>query len=259
MQVVYRLLGPLEADVDGREALLGGPKQRSTLALMLCHPGTVVPASRLLDGLWGDDPPATAANLVQGYVSGLRKALGRDAIETRGRGYVVHVTQGTLDLERFERLAHEGSQALERDDPARAADTLSEALLLWRGPALADLADEPALAAVIARLEELRVLALERRLEAELALGHHADVVAELEGLVAEHPLRERPRGLLMTALYRSGRQAEALEAYRSARAMLVGELGIEPGAWLSELHAAILRQDLELAHPLPGRERVSG
>ena len=259
MQVGYRLLGPLEAEVDGREARLGGPKQRATLALLLCQPRTVVPASRLVDGLWGDDPPATAANLIQGYVSGLRKALGRDAIETRGRGYVVHVAQGTLDLERFERLAHEGSQALERDDPARAADTLSEALLLWRGPALADLADEPALAAVIARLEELRVLALERRVEAELALGHHVDVVAALDGLVAEHPLRERPRGLLMTALYRSGRQAEALEAYRGARAMLVAELGIEPSAWLSELHAAILRQDLELAHTRPGREPVSG
>jgi len=259
MQVVFRLLGPLEADVDGREARLGGPKQRAILALLLCQPSVVVPASRLVDGLWGDDPPATAANLVQGYVSGLRKALGRDAIETRAGGYVVHVEPGALDLERFERLAHEGSQALEHDGPARASASLSEALLLWRGPPLADLADEPALAAVIVRLEELRVLARERRVEAELALGHHVDVVAELESLVAEHPLRERPRGLLMTALYRSRRQAEALEAYRAARAMLVGELGIEPSAWLSELHAAILRQDSELAHSGSGREGVPG
>src|SRR4029078_10587130 len=150
MQVGYRLLGPLEADVDGREARLGGPKQRATLALLLCQRRPVVPAPRLVDGLWGDDPPATAANLVQGYVSGLRKALGRDAIETRGRGYVVHAPQGTLDLDRFERLAHEGSQALEQDDPARAADTLSEALLLWRGPALADPADRPGPAGGIA-------------------------------------------------------------------------------------------------------------
>lgn len=257
MQVVYRLLGPLEADVDGREALLGGPKQRSTLALMLCHPGTVVPASRLMDGLWGEDPPASAANLVQGYVSGLRKALGRDAIETRGSGYVIRVAPDALDLQQFERLAHEGSSALERGDAARAAGSLSEALGLWRGPALADLADEPALGAVIARLEELRVLALERRAEAELVLGRHVDVVAALEELVAAHPLRERPRGLLMTALYRSGRQAEALEAYRNARAMLVGELGIEPSRWLTELHAAILRQDVDLAQPAPGGEPV--
>jgi DNA-binding SARP family transcriptional activator len=257
MQVVYRLLGPLEADVDGREARLGGPKQRATLVLLLCQPSTLVPASRLVDGLWGEDPPATAANLVQGYVSGLRKALGREAIETRGAGYVVHVARNALDLQQFEQLAHEGSTALERDDPAGAASSLSGALALWRGPALADLTDETALGPVIARLEELRVLALERRVEAELALGRHVDVVAELEGLVAEHPLRERPRGLLMTALYRSGRQAEALEAYRAARAMLVGELGIEPSSWLSELHAAILRQDAGLAHPAPERGTV--
>ena len=255
MQVVYRLLGPLEAVVDGREARLGGPKQRAMLALLLCQPSTVVPASRLVDGLWREDPPASAANLVQGYVSGLRKALGRDAIETRGGGYVLHVARDALDLQRFERLAHAGSIALEREDPAAAAASLTEALRLWRGPALADLADEPALSAVIARLEELRVLALERRVEAELALGRHVDVVAALERLVSDHPLRERPRGLLMTALYRSERQAEALEAYRAARAMLVDELGIEPSAWLTELHAAILRHDAGLAHPGPVRE----
>lgn len=258
MQVVYRLLGPLEADADGREVQLGGPKQRSTLALMLCHPGTVVPASRLMDGLWGEDPPASAANLVHGYVSGLRKALGKDAIETRGSGYVLRVAPDALDLQQFERLAHEGSTALERGDAASAAGFLSEALGLWRGPALDDLADEPALGAVIARLEELRVLALERRVEAELVLGRHFDVVAALEDLVAAHPLRERPRGLLMTALYRSGRQAEALGAYRNARAMLVGELGIEPSRWLTELHAAILRQDVDLAQPKSGGEPVA-
>ncbi len=167
---------------------------------------------------------------------------------------MVRVARDALDLQRFERLAHDGSIALEREDPAGAAASLSEALGLWRGPALVDLADEPALSAVIARLEELRILALERRVEAELALGRHVDVVSELEGLVEEHPLRERPRGLLMTALYRSGRQAEALGAYRAARVLLVGELGIEPSAWLTELHAAILRQDAGLAHPVPER-----
>ena len=139
MQVVYRLLGPLEAEVDGRAARLGGPTQRATLALLLCHPSAVVPASRLVDGLWGEVPPASAANLVQGYVSGLRKALGRRAIETRGSGYVVQVARDALDLQRFEGLAREGSIALERGDAVGAAVSLSEALGLWRGPALADL------------------------------------------------------------------------------------------------------------------------
>jgi DNA-binding SARP family transcriptional activator len=248
MHVEYRVLGPLEADVDGFPARLGGPKQRATLALLLCQPNTVVSALRLIDGLWGDTPPGSAANLVQGYVSGLRKALGKDAIETRGAGYVLRVSSGALDLQQFERLARDGSQALERDDPAAAASELHEALALWRGPALADLSDEPLLEPAIARLEELRLLAVERRIEAELALGRHADVVGELEGLVAEHPLRERTRGLLMKALYGAGRQAEALQAYRNARSILVDELGIEPSAWLVELHGAILRQDAGLA-----------
>jgi DNA-binding SARP family transcriptional activator len=248
MGVRYRMLGLLEADVDGQPARLGSPKQRVTLALLLLQPNTVVPAARLVDGLWGDDPPGSATNLVQGYVSGLRKALGKDAIDTRGVGYVLHVASGALDLQIYEQLAHAGSQALERDDPAEAAGSLRKALALWRGPALADLADEPLLLPAIARLEELRVLALERRIEADLALGRHADVVAELEALVAEHPLRERTRGLLMTALYRSGRQAEALAAYSDARSVLVGELGIEPSASLTELQLAILRQDASLA-----------
>ena len=132
MHVEYRLLGPLEADVDGRQARLGGPKQRAVLALLLCQPNTVVPASRLIDGLWGDDPPGSAANLVQGYVSGLRQALGKEAIETRGAAYVLRVSSGALDLQRFERLAYEGSQALEQDDPSSAAAALREALALWR-------------------------------------------------------------------------------------------------------------------------------
>ena len=247
MSVEYRVLGPLEVSVDGRPARLGAPKQRATLVLLLCRPNIVVPASRLIDGLWGDDPPGSAANLVQGYVSGLRKALGKEAIETRGAGYVVRVEPGALDLQRFEELAHHGSRALEEGDAARASSSLGEALALWRGPALADLADDPLLDPVSGRLEELRVLALERRVEADLALGRHADVVGELEELIAEHPLRERPRGLLMTALYRSGRQADALGAYRDARSVLVDELGIEPSAWLTDLHAAILRQEPQL------------
>jgi len=247
MSVTYRMLGPLEADVDGEAVRLGSPKQRVTLAFLLLRPNTLVPVARLVDSLWGDDPPGSATNLVQGYVSGLRKVLGRDAIDTRGVGYVLHVPPGALDLQRFEQLAHEGGLALERDDPTGAAASLREALSLWRGPALADLADEPLLDPAIARLEELRVLAHERRIEADLALGRHADVVGELEHLVEEHPLRERTRGLLMTALYRSGRQAEALEAYGAARTILVDELGIEPSASLTALQLSILRQDATL------------
>src|SRR5262245_14401472 len=184
MSVRYRVLGPLEADVEGRPVRLGSPKQRVTLALLLLQPNTVIPAARLVDGLWGDEPPGSATNLVQGYVSGLRKAHGKDAIDTRGVGYVLHVSPGSLDLQRFEQLAHEGTQALEREDPAGAAASLRESLSLWRGPALADLADEPLLRTAVARLDELRVLALERRIEADLALGRHADVVGELERLV---------------------------------------------------------------------------
>ena len=247
MSVEYRVLGPLEVSVGGRPAPLGAPKQRAMLALLACRPNTLVPAAQLVDGLWGESPPGSAANLVQGYVSGLRKALGREAIETQGAGYVLRVEVGALDLQRFEELAREGSGALERGDAATASTVLREALALWRGPALADLADEPALDPVAGRLEELRLLALERRIEADLALGRHADVVGELERLVADHPLRERTRGLQMTALYRSGRQAEALEAFRSARSTLVGELGIEPSSWLTELHGAMLRHDPSL------------
>ena len=248
MAVEYRVLGPLEVLVDGRPVRLGAPKHRATLALLVCRPNTVVPSARLVDGLWGDEPPASVGNLVQGYVSGLRKVLGKEAIETQGAGYVLRIERGALDLQRFEELAHDGSRALEQGDPASASASFREALALWRGPALADLADEPALELVSNRLEELRVLALERRIEADLALGRHADVVAELEELIAEHPLRERPRGLLMTALYRSGRQADALGAYRNARVVLVDELGIEPSGWLTALHAAILRQAPELS-----------
>lgn len=217
--------------MDGRPARLRAPKQRAILALLLLQRNTVVPASRLVDGLWGAEPPGSAQNLVQGYVSALRKVLGKEAITTRGAGYLVQVARDGLDLERFERLASEGSQALGCDDPAGAVAALGEALALWRGPALADLADEPLLAPAIGRLAELRVLALERRVEAELELGRHADVVSELEQFLAEHPLRERTRELLMTALYQSGRQADALETYRVGRSLLVDELGIEPSS----------------------------
>jgi DNA-binding SARP family transcriptional activator len=246
--VEYRVLGPLEALVDGRPAKLGGPKQRATLALLLMQANTVVPATRLVDGLWIEDPPASAANLVQGYISGLRKALGKSALETRGAGYVLRVGGAALDLHRFERLLQEGSRALEARRYGEASGALQEALGLWQGSALADLEDEPALDTTVSRLEELRVLALERLIDARLALGQHAELVAEIEQLVAHHPLRERSRGQLMIALYRSGRQAEALETYRVARATLVEEVGIEPSEWLADLHSGILRHDPALA-----------
>ena len=257
MAAEYRLLGPFEVLVDGRLVTLAGPRQRAVLVYLLAHSNTVVPIPRLVDELWGDDPPS-AVNVLQSYVSQLRKALGRDAIETSGKGYLARVRRDALDLLRFERSAHAGSLALadERFEDASAA--LDEALALWRGPALADLVDEPAVGPIAARLEELRVLALERRIEAELARGRHAEVAPEAGDLARTHPLRERPRWLHMVALYRSGRQAEALESYRQARAHLSDELGLEPGPALQELERAILRQDASL-ESAPGVRDTQG
>jgi len=246
----FRILGPLEALRDGAAVQLGGPKQRAVLAILLAHAGETVPAGRLIDRLWDDDPPATSANVLQGYVSALRKALGRDAIVTRGAGYAVVVPDGTLDLQLFERHASIGAEALDRGDAQAAAGSFRAALALWRGPALSDLADEPGAQSIAGRLDELRLAALERRIEADLACGRDAEVVAELSELTAEHPLRERFRALQMLALYRSGRQADALDAYRDARRTLVGELGIEPGPALQELESSILRQDASLLEP---------
>jgi DNA-binding SARP family transcriptional activator len=247
------VLGPVEVVLDGRTLQLGGPRPRALLALLLLRANSVVPAEKLIDELWGDAPPATAANVLQSYVSSLRRVLGRETIETRGRGYALRLPPGTLDLHRFERRAAEGSAALAAGRPDEAADALADALALWRGPALADVTADGVARAESGRLDELRLAALERRVEAELACGRHADLVGELEALVAEHPLRERLRGFQMLALYRSGRQAEALEAYRAARTRLVDELGIEPGAALQELQRAVLRQDVSLELPRPG------
>jgi DNA-binding SARP family transcriptional activator len=250
MGVEYRLLGPLEVLVNGRVAEVGAPRHRGVLVLLLTQANAVVPTHHLIDELWGDAPPASAGNLVQGAVSGLRKVLGKEAIATRGAGYALVAEPDAIDLHRFERLAEEGSVALDDGHFDQAAALLGDALALWRGPALADLADESFVQPVLARLEELRLLAAERWLEAELGRGRHADVLTDIQRLAREHPLRERIHGLLMLALYRCGRQAEALEAYRSARATLVEELGISPGPALQELEGRILRQDPEL---LPG------
>jgi DNA-binding SARP family transcriptional activator/ABC-type branched-subunit amino acid transport system substrate-binding protein/streptogramin lyase len=249
----FRLLGPLKiADGDGTVRLAEG-RQRSVLVLLLLHRNEAVSSDRLIDALWGEHPPPTAAKVLQNHVGQLRRALGdRDAsrLQTRGHGYALRVEPGELDLDRFEQLARAGADALSRDEPATAAARLREALALWCGPALADVAYESFAQPEIARLEERRLVAMEQRIDADLALGRHADVIADLEALVAEHPLRERPRGQLMIALYRSGRQAEALEAYQDARHALVDELGVEPGPALRELQAAILRQDPALAPP---------
>jgi predicted ATPase/DNA-binding SARP family transcriptional activator/Tfp pilus assembly protein PilF len=246
MGVEFRLLGPLEIEENGGVVAVGGRRQRALLTLLLLHPNTVVARERLIDALWGEDPPETAANALQVAVHALRKALGSDRIVTRGPGYVLRVEARELDLERFT----ESVERARKEPPAVAAETLRKALGLWNGPALSDLGETPFVETERVRLEELHLAAIEDRVGADLALGRHAELVPELESLVAAHPYRERLRREHMLALYRSGRQAEALEAFREGRRLLVDELGIEPGVELQELERAILRQDPALALP---------
>jgi DNA-binding SARP family transcriptional activator len=244
--VEFRLLGPLDVAENDRSLALGGVKQRSLLAVLLLHANEVVSTDRLIDELWGGDPPATAAKSVQVHVSKLRKELGYARLVTRPPGYVLLVEPSDSDLARFEQLVGEASKVA----PARAAEKLGQALALWRGPALADLAYEPFAQAEVARLEELRLAALEARIDADLAGGRQAGLVGELEALIARHPLRERLRGQLMLALYRTSRQAEALDAYRAARRELAEELGLEPSEELKRLEQAILRHEPALDLP---------
>jgi DNA-binding SARP family transcriptional activator len=239
----FRLLGPLEAWDGDRQVDLGGQRQRSLLALLLLSANRVVPTDTLVDALWGEEPPRTATTSLHNAVSQLRRALGPDVLQTRPPGYVLHVPPGGLDLVEFERLLERGRS----EPPERRSRTLREALSLWGGPALADVAFERFAADEVRRLEELRLVANEERLEADLAAGRAGDVVAELEGLVAHHPYRERPRALLMLALYRSNRQAEALQVFHDLRRVLDEELGLEPGPELRELHRRILVQDASL------------
>lgn len=243
----YRILGPLEVWDEGHEVSLGGRKPRALLTVLLLHPNEVVPADRLIDELWGEDSPESAAAALRVNVSRLRKALPRDVLATRSPGYVIRVEPDQLDLHRFERLVDEGRSLLARGLAADASGRLRDALSLWRGAALADFAYESFAQAAIARLEEIRLAAIELRVDADLALGRHDELVGELEALVADHRLRERPRRCLMMALYRSGRQAEALHAYRDARRVFVDEMGIDPSPALQELERAILRQDPSL------------
>ncbi|HEY7454733.1 MAG TPA: BTAD domain-containing putative transcriptional regulator [Thermoleophilaceae bacterium] len=247
MGLELRILGPLEADRDGSPLRLGGRKQRALLALLALEPGEAVSPDRLIEALWSEQDDGAPSRL-QVYVSQLRKALGdAGAIEMRPGGYALAVEPAGIDAAVFERLARDGSDALAAGEPARAADTLREALALWRGPALGDIGYESFAQEAVTRLEELRLDAVEDRMDAELALGGHRELLPELEQLVAEQPLRERLHAALMLALYRGGRQADALEAYLAAYRTLVDELGVEPGPRLRELHAAMLRQDEEL------------
>ena len=256
----FGVLGPLEVEADNGPVALGGPKERLLLALLLTRPNQVVSVDALVRGLWGEQPPSTAAKTLQSHVKRLRRVLepGRargaagQVLITRPPGYLLRVEPGTLDATRFEELTAKAGRAL-ADDGARAAGSmLREALGLWRGQAFEEFADSDVAAAEADRLGELRLGAVEDRLEADLRLGRHRELVAELEGLVREQPLRERLWAQLMLALYRSGRQADALLAYQRARSVLVEELGIDPGAELRRLHAAILAQDPGLDLPAP-------
>jgi YVTN family beta-propeller protein len=263
----FRLLGAFEVYHEGRTIDVGAGKQRALLALLLLNANEVVPIERLIDELWGEDPPASVAKIVQIHVSRLRKALergrnggdAREVLLTRGRDYLIRVEPGELDVDRFEALSGEGRRALEANDAGEAAGKLREALSLWRGPPLVDFANDSFAQREIARLHEIRLAALEDRIEADLARGRHTDLVAELEGLVNDHPLRERLRGQLMLALYRSGRQAEALDVYREGRRVLLDELGLEPGRALQELERAVLQQEPAIDAPAHRRGPARG
>ncbi len=249
----FRILGRFEVWQDGHRIEVGVGKQRALLAVLLLRAGEVVSTDSLIDALWGERAPASAANSVHIYVSRLRRALGHGRLETVSHAYLLALEPEELDLSRFEDQLAAGRELLAADEPEQAADTLRAALALWRGAALSDFASEPFAQVEIARLEELRLSALEERVDADLALGRHAELVPELEGLIREHPLRERLCAQVMLALYRSGRQADALAAYQGARRTLADELGLEPGRKLQELERAILRQDTELDPPERG------
>jgi predicted ATPase len=232
---------------DGRAVALGSGRQTRLLASLLLSAGEVVSRDRLIDALWHERAPATAANALQVQVHALRKLLGQDRVATEGPGYRLRVEPGELDLERFERLVARGRSELAAGDAESSSTTFREALALWRGPALADVAYDSFAQGEVARLEELRLVALEERIEADLALAGHDQLVAELESLVSVHPGRERLYGQLMLALYRAGRQQDALAVFRRARRGLKEELGLEPGPELQELQRAMLRQDAAL------------
>jgi serine/threonine protein kinase/DNA-binding SARP family transcriptional activator len=248
----FLILGPLEVSDDGRKLALGGPKQRAVLAHLILRANRLVAADLLIDGLWGEEPPESARNTLQTYVYRLRKVLGDGRLEGRDGGYVLAAAPGEIDAARFEALVKHG-KAQVASDPSAAAATLSDALSLWRADALADVTEEPSLRGEAARLEELRLSATEHRVSAEIAMGGHSTVVPELESLTARYPLRERLWANLMLALFRSGRQAEALSTFERARQVLVEELGADPSPELRRLHEQILHGDPALGTPAGG------
>ena len=268
----FRILGPVEVVEGSRSLTLGGAKQQALLAVLVLNANRVISTDRLIDALWGERAPDGAAHTIQVFVSQLRKALRADGerpheelLVTQGSGYVLRAAPEQVDLNVFEAMVDEGRKALADGDPGRASVLLREALDLWRGPALAGLEDEPFAEPYVARVEDVRLAAMEDRIDADLALGRHGEIVGELRALVAEFQLRERLRGQLMLALYRSGRQAEALSAYRDAKQMLADELGIDPTPDLRRLEGAILRQDPDLdlvpapSGPPPAAEQEPG
>jgi DNA-binding SARP family transcriptional activator len=240
----FRVLGPIEVVIDGERIGLPAGQPRALLARLLLDANRAVSSEALVDSIWGEAPPPSSRKVVQAYVSQLRKLLGAGRIETQTSGYAVRLQPGELDLARFEELT---AAAETEVDPARRSTLLSEALSLWRGSPLAEFADEPFGPAAARRLNDLRISALEQRIEADLALGRHERVIDELETLVVDEPLREQPRRQLMLALYRSGRQAEALARYRDGRRRGIEAVGLEPSDALQELERAILRGDPDL------------
>ncbi|MGA9159960.1 MAG: AfsR/SARP family transcriptional regulator, partial [Actinomycetota bacterium] len=235
----FRILGPLEVLGDDGPLKLGGPKQRAVLAHMILRANRVVPAGLLIDELWGEEPPESARNTLQTYVYRLRKVVGDARIEAGSGGYLLHAEPNEIDAGRFEELVRQAKGSL-ASDPSAALAALDAGLALWRGDALADLGDEPSLRGEIARLEELRLSATEHRISTELAMGSHTTAISELEALTARYPLRERLWAHLMLALYRGGRQAEALDAYERARQVLASDLGSDPSPELQQLHQQI-------------------
>lgn len=253
----YRVLGPVEVVRSGSPVGLGGHRQRWLLALLLVEPGQVVSADRLIDELWQGTPPRGAAGTLRVYVSRLRRSLGADVVVARPPGYLLDVDPELVDATRFSRLLRAGSDALAREAAGLSAERLHAALALWRGPAFADVRDHGRLVDEARRLDELRMVALEERIAADLALGRHASVVAELEGLVAKTPLRERLWRHLVLALYRAHGAADALAAYERARTLLAEDLGLDPGDELRELERAVLRQELDAPAPATDRHNL--
>jgi DNA-binding SARP family transcriptional activator len=256
--VEFAILGPLEVRLDGRVLALGGPKQRAVLAILLLHANEVVSRNRLIEGLWDEWPPSAAQRSIDSYVSRLRTQLGKERVVGRPPGYAVSVEPGELDLDRFETLLETARASSSAGNAAVAAETLRGALALWRGPALADLAAEPFARMEVERLDDRRLLAVEELNDARLALGQDAELVAELRRLAVEHPFRERLVAQLMLALYRAGRQAEALAAFQRARLRLAEDLGLEPSSQLRELERRILEQDTGLNAPTDAPRRES-